>query len=160
MALDYKRRKRLHLKNFSYKGSDYVYFLTICTKDSKNIFFDRRMAKIITDEMEFRRLKNEIKLFCYCIMPDHLHILLSLDSSHSKSLQDWVTAFKRHTAKTAKKEFGIDQLWQRNFHDHVVRKEESLLKIAEYIVYNPVRKGMVIGWRDYPYSKMIDPLPL
>jgi len=33
-----------------------------------------------------------------------------------------------------------------------LRKDEDLLKVAEYIVYNPVRKGLVEDWRDYPFS--------
>jgi putative transposase len=159
MIPDYPRRKRLHPKNFSYKGSDHIYFLTLCTQDSKNIFIDHRIAITVGDELEYRRSKNEIKLFCFCIMPDHLHILLSLDGSYAKSLQDWVAAFKRYTSKIAKESYGISKLWQRNFYDHVVRKEESLLKITDYILFNPVRKGIVSDWRDYPYSKMVDPLP-
>ena len=31
------------------------------------------------------------------------------------------------------------RLWQRNYYEHVVRSDESLLKIREYILYNPVR---------------------
>ena len=52
--------------------------------------------------------------------------------------------------------FEIKPLWQKNFYDHIVRKEESLLKIAEYIVDNPVRKELVSEWEEYPYSKVND----
>ena len=31
------------------------------------------------------------------------------------------------------------RLWQRNYYEHVVRSDESLLKIREYILYNPSR---------------------
>jgi REP element-mobilizing transposase RayT len=43
-------------------------------------------------------------------------------------------------------------VWQRSFYDHPLRKDEDLLKVAEYIIYNPVRKGLVEDWRDYPFS--------
>jgi len=56
--------------------------------------------------------------------------------------------------------FNVRPLWQKNFYDHIVRKEESILKIAEYILNNPVRKGMALRWESYPYSRMVDPLPL
>lgn len=154
-----KQRKTPHLSNFDYKGR-YVYFVTICTAHRRPCFLNDNMAVIIEDEMKFRRDANEIKLFCYCIMPDHVHLLLSLTDDYQKSLQNWVAAFKRYTARIINKSFGIKPLWQKNFYDHVVRKEESLRKIAEYIVNNPARKGMVSNWQEYPYSKMADSLPL
>ena len=119
-----------------------------------------KIAKIIEDEMEYRREVNGVILFCYCIMPDHLHILLSLTNNYKKSLQNWVSAFKSYTARIVNTSFCIKPLWQKNFYDHVVRKEESLIKIAEYIVNNPVRKGIVSDWQEYPYSRMVDALSL
>lgn len=154
------QRKQTHLRNFDYKGSGWVYFITICTANGQLYFLNEKITKIITDEMEFRRINQEIKLFCYCIMPDHLHMLLALTDSYLKSLQNFVAAFKRYTSKAIHDLFGIKPLWQKNFYDHVVRKEESLLKISEYILNNPVRKGIVSNWESYQYSRMIDPLPL
>ena len=160
MANNIKPRKKLHLRNFDYTSNAFVYFITICAANKQPYFLNDKVAKIIEDEMEFRRNINQIKLFCYCIMPDHLHILLSLTDDYQKSLQNWVASFKRYTARVINELFAIKPLWQKNFYDHIVRKEESLLKIAEYIVNNPVRKGMVSRWDKYPYSKMVDPFPL
>ena len=93
-------------------------------------------------------------------MPDHLHLLLSLKDEYQKGLQDWVSASKRYSAKRIYELYEVRPLWQKNFYDRVVRKEESLPDIASYILHNPVRKGIVSEWESYPYSKMIDPLPL
>lgn len=155
-----KHRKRMHLKNFDYKDPAAVYFITICTANKKPYFYDDKIAAVLVDEMEFRRNSKEIKLFCYCIIPDHLHILLSLNADYNKGLQNWVSAFKRYTSRVINQSHGIKSLWQKNFYDHIVRKEESLLKVAKYIVNNPVRKGMVSIWEEYPHSRMVDPLPL
>ena len=155
------RRKGMHLKNFDYKGSTFVYHITICTAHKQPYFQDDKIAKIIANEMEFRRdTAKEIRLFCYCIMPDHLHMLLSLGEGYHKSLQNWVSAFKRYTTRIVNGLYGIKPLWQMNFYDHIVRKQESLLKIAEYIVNNPVRKNMVSTCEEYPYARLVDPLPL
>jgi REP element-mobilizing transposase RayT len=101
-------------------------------------------------------------------MPDHLHLLVSLNENYirkegafgERTLQDWVSAFKRYTARTAGQSFEIKPLWQPNFYDHVVRREESLVEICSYILNNPVRRGMVSSWEKYPYSKRSDDLPL
>lgn len=137
-----------------------MYFLTLCTGNRQSYFLDGRVAAFVEEEIECRRMKGEIKLFCYCIMPDHLHMLLSLGDLYKKRLQDWVSAFKRYTTKVIHDRYNIKPLWQRNFYDHIIRRDESLLKIAQYILNNPVRKGMVSNWENYPYSKMVDPLPI
>jgi REP element-mobilizing transposase RayT len=151
-----KKRKTMHLKDFDYTNDNYVYFVTICAENKQRCFVNNKITKIIEDELEFRRTTKEINLLCYCIMPDHLHILLSLAEDYHKSLQNWVSAFKRYTTRVINELFSIKPLWQKNFYDHVVRKEESLIKIAEYIVNNPVRKGIVSEWEEYPYSKIVE----
>lgn len=156
-----KIRKSIHLRGFDYTDSEYVYFVTICTADKESYFADFAIAGIIEKELEFRRtVLKEISLYCYCIMPDHLHILLSLSHDYKKGLQEFISAFKRYTSRSVNELFNIESLWQRNFYEHVVRKEESLLKIAEYIINNPVRKGLVTEWDRYQYSKFVDPLPV
>jgi len=153
-------RKRIHLKGFDYSDTSSIYFIALCTANKKPYFETEKLTQIIEDEMEFRRVAGQIKLYCYCIMPDHLHILLSLTSSYRKSLQDWVSTFKRYTSRTVNTSFGISPLWQKNFYDHIVRREESLLKMVEYILNNPIRKGMASEWHAYPHSKVVDPLPI
>ena len=44
------------------------------------------------------------------------------------------------------------KVWQGSFYDHALRKDEDLLKVADYIVCNPVRKGIIQDWKDYPFS--------
>jgi REP-associated tyrosine transposase len=158
MNMQLKHRKRLRLVDFEYTGESFVYFLTLCASYKRPYFADDRIASVIENDMGFRRIKGEIVLYCYCIMPDHLHLLLSLTDHYDKRLQDWVSAFKRYTSRTTYELYGVKPLWQRNFYDHIVRKKESLIKVAEYIVNNPVRKEMVEEWEEYPYSKIFDDL--
>jgi len=87
-------------------------------------------------------------------------MLLSLTENYNQSLQNWVSSFKRYTAKKMNELFGIKPVWQVNFYEHIVLKEESLRKIADYVLNNPVRKGIVETWNEYPFSKMVDPLPI
>ena len=163
----YKRRKQVHLKNFDYGSHEHVFFITICTAAKQHYFADPKISKIIIAELEHRWTNQEIKLFCYCIMPDHLHLLISLNENYirkegafgERTLQDWVSAFKRYTARTVGQRLEIKPLWQSNFYDHVVRREESLVEICSYILNNPVRIGLVSRWEEYPYSRVVDDLP-
>ncbi len=41
---------------------------------------------------------------------------------------------------------------QRDFYDHVLRREEDILVHLRYIAENPVRRGLVDDWRDYGFT--------
>jgi putative transposase len=153
--------KQIHLNTVDYKGGAYIYSLTICAYNGKKLFRREGVAKVITDELHFRwKTSEEIRLYCFCLMPDHLHLLMSLSDTYQKSLQNWVGAFKRYNARVANLLYGVSPLWQKNFYEHIVRSDESLFKIAEYILNNPVRKKLVSKWQDYPYCGVVDPLPV
>jgi putative transposase len=43
-----------------------------------------------------------------------------------------------------------EPIWQANYHDHAIRQDEDMRKIARYIVANPLRAGLVESINDYP----------
>lgn len=149
------KRKQMHLVNFDYTDTNVAYFLTICTYEKKAYFKNPEIAQYIDKEIDYRsRVVDEVTMFAYCIMPDHVHLLLKLNEGYGKSLSNWVAAFKRYNARILSMMCEIKPLWQANYYEHVVRKDESLKSIAEYIVNNPVRKNLVQEWREYPFSKI------
>lgn len=46
-----------------------------------------------------------------------------------------------------------DELWQINYYEHVLRSDEATESVAQYILDNPVRKGLAEDFRDYPFSR-------
>ena len=42
--------------------------------------------------------------------------------------------------------------WQPSFWDHFVRRDEGLRAAVEYVLANPVRRGLAQDWRDYQFS--------
>ncbi|MNN82247.1 hypothetical protein D3C81_1991650 [compost metagenome] len=41
-------------------------------------------------------------------------------------------------------------LWQQGYHDRALRRDEDLVKLARYVVANPLRAGLVEKLGDYP----------
>lgn len=148
------KRKRIRLPNFDYPSGSYVYFITIRTNSFKPYFLKKELAQLVETTLDFRIKQKEVLIYCYCIMPDHLHMLLSLEKEYDKSLSNWISSFKRFISKEAKSKFGIQTMWHRNYYDHVVRREESLSTICDYILSNPIRKNIVDNWEDYPFSRL------
>jgi putative transposase len=86
-------------------------------------------------------------------MPDHLHIVV-------EGTQDEVNLLKFINHYKQKSGFWMSQnrpgvSWQKDFFDHIIRKDEGLLTVIRYILENPVRKGLVSNWRDYPFKGAI-----
>ena len=87
-------------------------------------------------------------------MPDHIHLLISFGDDFKQNLSIWISSFKKFISKIAREKFHIIDLWQRNYYDHIIRIEESMYKIAEYILENPVRKNIVQRSEEYPSAKL------
>ncbi|HVS14334.1 MAG TPA: transposase [Thermoanaerobaculia bacterium] len=81
-----------------------------------------------------------------CLMPDHAHWLLSDAASMIPAVQ----RFKSWTTRLLRQAGVEGRVWQRSFHDRVIRSDEDLLEVARYIVANPVRAGLVECVEDYP----------
>jgi putative transposase len=88
-------------------------------------------------------------LYAYCFMPDHLHVLVAGDEW--SDLRRFVQHFKQMSGYYCKRATG-QMLWQPSYWDHILRFEEALADVAEYIWANPVRARLAKSWREYPFS--------
>jgi putative transposase len=77
-------------------------------------------------------------------MPDHLHALFSFPPS-DRPFKGIIQKWKEWTAK----KHAI--LWQSDFFEHRLRRDESLREKAQYILENPMRKGLVERPEDWPF---------
>lgn len=151
MGLDQREPfpKRPRLKDFDYIGT-HAYFITIRTKERTAHF---REAEVVSRLAFFslETAKSEgFDVLAYCFMPDHLHLLVQGIDKNS-DLKKFIGLFKQKSGYWFKKNYN-DNLWHISYYDHVLRKEESLEGVARYILENPVRKGFVSDYRDYPFT--------
>lgn len=152
MELPKRKPNRLPDYNYSSPGA---YFITICTKDRKCIFWERVGASIARPQKP--RLTSWGKIvdaainkipFCYpaisvdhyVIMPNHVHLLLQIntDKDGRAMLAPTISKIVQQLKGIVTKQIGFS-VWQKLFHDHVIRGEQDYLKIWEYIDNNPLR---------------------
>jgi putative transposase len=86
----------------------------------------------------------------YCVMPDHMHILVEGQSVEC-NLRAYMTKLKQKTGYSLRS-VGKGDLWQKRYYDHILRKTEESDAIAWYIWMNPVRQGLVNRPDEYPFS--------
>jgi putative transposase len=128
------------------------YFLTLCTRDRIPYFRSPRIARWLLETLQQLAAQRPFTLRAYCLMPDHLHVLLQ-GNSPSSDLLSFVKTFKYKTTFYFRVKTG-KTLWQISFFDHILRTAEDLSKTAEYIRSNPVRARLVKRPQDYPYSRI------
>jgi len=143
-----QRRSSPRLRAFDYKGP-YAYFITCCTDQKKPYFKDKDIVGIMVDVLKEASQRFNFRVYAYCFMPDHLHLLLT--GGETSSLGDFMRFFKQKTSFLFKRSYDTP-LWQRSCYDHVLRKDEALKDIALYIFQNPVRRKLVEDYQDYPFS--------
>lgn len=154
--MELPKRKNNRLKDYDYSSAG-VYFITICSKDRKPVFskivgdgdhdvpriFLYRYGEIIEKNLEcMNRVYDYIKIDKYVIMPNHIHILMSVyNSGMSKSpsptnetIPSFVFTFKRFVNKEAG-----ENIFQRSYYDHIVRDERDYLSRWQYIENNPIK---------------------
>ncbi|MBI4650948.1 transposase [Candidatus Desantisbacteria bacterium] len=143
-----KYKKRIRLKNFDYIGI-YRYFITLCTHDNSPIFNNNILITKLTNILKIESEKFRFKIWIYCFMPDHVHLLIEGKDLES-DMKKLISTYKQYTGFYYKKDTG-KCLWQVNYYEHVLRKEEDTLSVAKYILNNPVRKGLVEDYKQYDY---------
>jgi len=83
-------------------------------------------------------------------MPDHLHWLMELRGG---TLAECVALLKSRSSRLLNRRLERQgPLWQRGYHDHAVRSDESLHEKAMYIMANPVRAGLASTLGEYPHA--------
>ena len=156
--MDLPKRKAMRLPEHDY-ASPGAYFVTVCTKDRScilsNITVGEGLAPPVADLSAVGRCVKEqilalperypmVRIDHYAIMPNHVHLLISFctetgGASPSPTLFDVVRVFKSLSTRLSRDHLGELPLWQRSFHEHVIRNERDYREIWEYIDENPAR---------------------
>ena len=158
METELPKRKANRLPAYDYAQNG-AYFITICTHQKKVLFGDISEEAVGADSISarmVRRVFDEVihqypTISCpySIVMPNHFHALIVVERADIESaptISEVVQAFKRystieyiHLVKQGLAEPFERYVWQRSFHDHIVRTEEDFRMIAEYIQNNPRR---------------------
>ena len=149
---DYKtwgKSRSLRLEHFDYTGEGRAYHVIIRSPRGKKVFCKRDLNEQIVESIKKAAEISRYTLIAYCLMPDHLHLLVQ-GMPECKDLKEYVGGFKSYTNKIAGR-----KLWQRGFYEHVLRKDEVLVKVAEYILNNPVRAGLVRRSEEYRWGEVL-----
>jgi putative transposase len=149
------------------------HFLTCTIVNCIPIFTRPEAVQIVLDSLRHLQSKEELILYGFVIMENHLHLIAS-----SLRLSPVMSRFKSFTAKEiitlldsrgekavlqqlgyAKLRHKVDrdyQLWQEGSHPVLISTEDLMRQKLEYIHFNPVRRGYVGDPTHWCYSSARD----
>ena len=148
------QRKNIRISNYDYSMPG-AYFITVCTANREKILWNGVGADIIRPQnvplsavgkiaeqgvLQMAQHYENVVIDKYCIMPDHIHLLLRLKSDldgrmiSAPTVSTVVGSMKRWVSKQIGK-----PIWQRSFYDHGIRNQKDYDEIWEYIENNPLK---------------------
>ena len=144
------RYKSHQLRKGRFSEVGRIYLVTTKCDRHRRVFAADCAAQIAVNEMQMRSEEGLCENLTYVVMPDHIHWLLQIRPGGD--LSQIVGRMKGRSARRINRQRLVTgRLWQGGFHDHAVRRDEDLENLANYVVYNPLRAGIVSSVEDYPY---------
>ena len=164
--LDPPQRKQNRLLGYNYDRPGY-YFITVCANERAEFFWEASAMRSVGADIirpfspalsQYGCLVEQaiqdipqhyagVRVDKYVVMPNHIHMILSLArsggriiSAPTKAIPTIVGQMKRVVSKKA----GFP-MWQKSYHDHIIRGEADYRRIWEYIETNPAK------WREDCY---------
>lgn len=152
-----------------------LYFITTSTERHSHIFRNSAKKQIIVDCFNYMRVNGWINLYCFILMPNHIHIIAKCISKYT--LSDVMREFKKHTSKTIIQQFQSEKnqnalhvlnqyasrsrnqqfkVWEDGYDAREVFSLEYLEQKMDYIHHNPCQPqwNLVKSPEDYQWSSV------
>ena len=152
MSNVFPSRKSIRLTEYDYSQNG-AYFITICTKDRKRLLWENvgtgnaRPPRLSPNgfivENAIQNIPSHYPMVCidkYVVMPNHIHILLRIDvETNGRAMPaPTISTIIQQMKGYVTKQIGWC-IWQRSFHDHVIRDQGDYDDIYRYIENNPLQ---------------------
>jgi REP element-mobilizing transposase RayT len=159
-----KSPAKYHRRSIRLPGYDYthegIYFVTICTQNRECLFGDIIDGKIklndtghvVTETWKWLAIQYDyVELDEWVVMPNHIHAIIVITdrrggsrtapTAKRKPIGRLIGAFKTVSTKRINQMYGSPgaKLWQRNYYEHIIRNDNELHHIRQYIIDNPLR---------------------
>lgn len=157
MINPFPRRKCIRIEGYDYSTSG-AYFITICTANREKLFWSDCRGELcsptnvplsdigIIIDNEIQKLNtvyDAVRVDKYCIMPDHIHMILSIetDADGRPQVAPTVSRVVKQFKGSITKQVGRP-IWQKSFYDHGIHNQQDYREIWEYIENNPLKYAL------------------
>lgn len=159
-----RARKNLRLRHYDYSTPG-AYFVTVCVRGRLNSLGDiadetmqlNEAGQVVLQAWQGLTVRFPvIKLDEFVVMPNHVHGIIQIVAvpfmapvssapelsgaiNRAPTLGEIVRTFKAVSTRAIRQQVLSSFTWQRNYYEHIIRNDNELLKIREYIANNPLQ---------------------
>lgn len=154
--VEFPKRKKNRIQDFDY-GKVGAYFVTICIENRKPVLWNMDAVGAATCRPQSVALSHlgetidiainqipthysNVKVDHYCIMPNHIHMILSImpDGSGRQIAAPTISTIIGNMKRWVSMKIGYS-IWQKSFYDHIIRDCDDYNVRVKYIHENPIR---------------------
>ena len=134
--------------------SELIYHVIKRGNNKQVIFAETEDYQHYLNTLQRYKKKYNFKLFAYCLMTNHVHLLIKVgqEGTISRIMQSLTVAHTRYYNYVYQR---CGHVWQGRFHSPIVSEDGYLLNVMKYIEQNPLRAGMVKCVGDYRWSSYL-----
>ena len=127
------------------------YHLMARGNQKQNVFLEQEDYREFLERLKAYKRKYDFKLYGYCLMPNHIHIIGQMETARflSKFMQGITLSYTLYFNDKYTK---VGHLWQGRFKNKVIVKDRYLSDCINYIECNPVRAQLVHTPYKYVWS--------
>jgi putative transposase len=141
-----------------------TYFFTVVTHARRRFLTEQLSRDCLRSAMKAEFAIRPVEVVAIVLLPDHLHTVWTLPAGDDNYSLRWKQIKEQFTlaflagggregpmtrSRIKKRERAV---WQRRFWEHLVRDEDDLKGILDYIHWNPVKHGVTNSPAEYPWS--------
>jgi putative transposase len=125
-----------------------TWFFTVVTQGRVPILTQPAVRLTLKEVLTELQRNSPFRVQAWVLLPDHIHCIWHLPENDSRYSMRWGW-FKKEVTKRLHRGGSI---WQARFWEHQVRNDRDYAAHCDYIHYNPVKHGLVLTPRDWPWS--------
>jgi REP element-mobilizing transposase RayT len=127
-----------------------AYHIVTCTAGRRPWFTDFASARIVVRCLAHEDRLRHVDTLAFCLMPDHLHWVFQLYAG--AALDSVVQAVKSVSAHRINQRLvRTGAIWEPAIYDTAIRNGDDISGLIDYVVANPIRKGLTTDLRRYPH---------
>jgi len=153
--MDLPKRKNIRLKEYDYSKNG-AYFITVCVNGRNHLLWENCVGANSVRPNETSQLSNyglivnvainniqkyysDVIVNKYVIMPNHIHMIICLSDNCGRTMfAPTISRIIKQMKEYVTKQIGFS-LWQKSFHDHIIRNDEEYKILWEYIDTNSLK---------------------
>jgi len=129
----------------------FVYHVLNRGNDRQVVFRKSQDYGSFIDLMREAKQKYPVKIFAYCLMPSHFHMVLM--PMRAEELSKWMQWLMTSHVRRYHRHYGTSgHVWQGRFKSFVIQEDSHLLTVLRYVEGNPVRASLVKSAREWWWS--------